>query len=169
MSTSLQVLFMTKKFILSLFLLLVLCFGAIAASEAEDIVFQSLLTVSGGVSGAVGEAIFMLREESLEYRLEIKGVSDITMAHLHHGRIGDLSTPVVWLYPKSPPPKLIPGEFSGTLAEGTITATDLVGPWRGRPISFLVNQMRDGDVFVNVHARRHAAGEICGPVTAPAQ
>jgi hypothetical protein len=154
-----------------LFLLLVLCFGAKAASGAEDVVFQSLLSVSGGEGrgNAVGEAIFTLREEALEYRLEIHGVSDITMAHLHQGRIGDLSTPVVWLYPKSPPPRLVPGEFSGTLAEGAITAADLVGPWRGRPMSYLIRQMRDGNVFVNVHAKRHAAGEICGPITAPAQ
>ena len=103
-------------------------------------------------------------EGSLAYTLEVKKVKDITMAHLHLGKVGEISTPVAWLYPDSPPPRLIPGEFDGVLAKGVVTAEDLIGPLRSKPLSALIDRIRAGEVYLNIHTKEHAAGEICGLV-----
>jgi hypothetical protein len=43
------------------------------------------------------------------------------------------------------------GDFSGVLAEGTITAGDLSGPLLGSPLADLIEQIRDNNTYVNVH------------------
>lgn len=131
----------------------------------ESTEFESILTLRGRPDAPVlGNAEFQLSPDrtALHYKLTVNGLEDITMAHLHLGSVGDLSTPAAWLYPPSPPPKVIPGPFSGVLAEGEITARDLIGPFRGAPLSQLIEAMQSEAVFVNIHAKRFAAGEICG-------
>lgn len=120
-----------------------------------------------GLGGSVlAEAEMQLSEDgsALLYTLEVHGIRDITMAHLHLGKPGTPGTPVVWLYPPSPPPKLIPGPFEGVLARGKITENELIGALRGRPLSSLIEEIQAGNVYVNIHTRDHAGGDICGPV-----
>ena len=121
---------------------------------------------SGTAQNASAQASFRLGSNStlLEYTLEVNNVQDITMAHIHLGLPGDINSPVVWLYPPSPPPKPIPGPFSGILAEGTVTAEDLIGPLRGQPLSALIGHMRKDHAFVNIHTEDHPQGNICGQV-----
>jgi hypothetical protein len=70
---------------------------------------------------------------------------------------------VVWLYPSAPPQILIPGRTNGNLAEGTITAANLVGDaLAGQPLSALIDQIRAGNAYVNVHTSQHPPGEIRG-------
>jgi hypothetical protein len=112
----------------------------------------------------LARATFEPSEEETEphYKLEVWGLKDITMAHLHLGRMDHLTTPVVWVYPPSPPPKPVYGRFTGVLAEGTLTAKNLVGPLRGHPLSDLIAEMRAGRAYVNVHTKKHPGGRICG-------
>jgi len=114
----------------------------------------------------MASAEFSVSEDgtALHYKLEVKNVGDITMAHLHLGRMGHIGSPVVWLYPQGPPPRLIQGTFTGILSEGTITSDDLRGPLRNRPLSVLLGQIKAGEVYINIHSREHPHGEICGPV-----
>jgi len=121
---------------------------------------------SGTAQNASAEASFRLGTNAtlLEYTLEVNNIEDITMAHIHLGLPGDINSPVVWLYPSSPPPKPIPGSFSGILAEGTITAEDLIGPLRGEPLSVLLGHMQKDHTFVNIHTQDHPQGAICGKV-----
>lgn len=57
------------------------------------------------------------------------------------------------------------GEFSGLLAEGTISDKDLKGPLSGKSVQELARMIQDGNVYVNVHTEKHPAGEIRGQVT----
>jgi len=91
-------------------------------------------------------------ETRLHYTLKVHNIENITMSHLHLGKAGHIGTPVVWLYPSSPPPRLIPGKFDGVLAQGTITARDLIGGLRGGPLSDLIREMHAGNIHVNVHS-----------------
>ena len=117
-------------------------------------------------TSARGEAVFWLNDDGseLHYRLTVSNIEDVTMSHLHLGEEYHISTPVVWLYPSSPPPKLIPGRFEGILAEGTITAEDLRGPLKGKPLAELISEMRVGHVYVNLHTRHHHHFELRGQV-----
>ena len=103
-------------------------------------------------------------ESAIRYKLEVNHVDNITMAHLHLGWMGHIGSPVVWLYPQGPPPRLIEGPFTGVLSEGTITSDDLRGPLRGRPLSVLLGLIKTGEVYINIHSKEHPHGEICGPV-----
>jgi hypothetical protein len=126
--------------------------------------FHCVLT--RGSPKTLAEASFRLSEDEtqLHYTLKVNRIENITMAHLHLGKAGQIGTPVVWLYPSSPPPKLIPGMFDGVLAEGTITARELIGGLRGRPLSDLAREMRAGNIHVNIHTREHPEGSFCGQV-----
>ncbi len=112
------------------------------------------------------KAIFRLSQDGkkLEYTLKVQNVKNITMSHLHLGKVGRFGSPVVWLYPPSPPPKLIPGKFSGILAEGTIEAEDLIGPLRNEPLSELIKHMERDHTYANIHTKEHPEGEIRGSV-----
>ena len=115
---------------------------------------------------AHGEVVLSLVENghALHYRVVVEQIAGITMVHLHVGEHGVLSTPVAWLYPPAPPPRLIWGEFTGVLAEGTITDLDLKGPLRGRPLADLIKEIRGGKVWTNLHTREHPHVEFRGPV-----
>jgi len=144
--------------------------GGSAISETTDPEehhpFQCRLALPGGEASPLAEARFRVTEsgKALSYILEVRNLKDITMSHLHAGFKGGTTTAVVWLYPSSPPPKLIPGPFEGVLAEGKITAKDLMGPLRGRPLSALIKEMEAGKTYVNIHTKEYPEGSICGQV-----
>ncbi|MBN1848134.1 MAG: CHRD domain-containing protein [Deltaproteobacteria bacterium] len=127
--------------------------------------YHCILTDDGQRISA--EAAFRPDEDelNLHYVVDVRNVADITMAHLHLGDMYKVNTAVLWLYPSGPPPKLIPGVFNGILAEGTVTAKDLLGPLRGQSLSALMREMRAGRIYVNLHTMEHPEGSICGVVS----
>lgn len=153
-------------FCLTMLFLFLLSSGIISLSWSQHTHHQFYCRISGTAQNASAEASFRLGTNAtlLEYTLKVNNIENITMAHVHLGLPGDINSPVVWLYPQSPPPKLIPGSFSGVLAEGTITAEDLIGPLRGEPLSVLLGHMRKDHTFVNIHTQDHPQGAICGKV-----
>jgi hypothetical protein len=118
------------------------------------------------VTNAQGQAIFQYSEDedSLSYKLNVANIKDVTQAHLHLINNEETGTGpiVVWLYPDGPPAQLIPGRSQGTLAEGTITADDLIGLLAGQSIADLVEAIKAGRIYVNVHTTANPAGEIRG-------
>ncbi|MDR7432511.1 MAG: CHRD domain-containing protein, partial [Armatimonadota bacterium] len=64
----------------------------------------------------------------------------------------------------APPPQLRPGRFDGELASGVITAASLVGPLARQPLSALLERVRVGEAYVNVHTVAHPGGEIRGQI-----
>lgn len=117
-------------------------------------------------SSATGQAMFQLSPDgkTLSYTLSVKGIDNVTMAHIHMAPMGKDGPPVAWLYGDKMHPATKKGMFSGTLAKGTITAAQLAGPMKGKPLSDLVKTIRDGNAYVNVHTMAHPAGEIRGQI-----
>jgi hypothetical protein len=115
---------------------------------------------------ATGNATFELGKDgkNLKYQLMVTDLKNLTMAHIHQGAKGKNGPVVVWLYPKQAKPALKKGEFTGVLAAGTITAANLAGPLKGKPLSALVQEMKSGGVYVNVHTKKHPEGEIRGQI-----
>jgi len=111
---------------------------------------------------ASGQATFMLSSDGKElgYKLDVSNIDNVTMAHIHLAPAGKNGPIVVWLY--SGPTKT--GGFSGTLAEGTITAADLRGQLAGKTIADLVKEIDAGNAYVNVHTEKYPAGEIRGQI-----
>lgn len=115
-------------------------------------------------TNAQGQANFKLSNDGseLDYRVIVANIDDVMMAHLHLANVGENGPVVVWLYPDAPPPQLIEGRAQGTLATGTITDGDLVGPLAGMDLDDLVAAIRAGDIYVNIHTMSHPGGEIRG-------
>ena len=145
-----------------------LAFGVVApAASAQPSVFRAVLSGGGEVpptdSRARGVATFMVNadETELTYRLVLANIQDVVQAHIHVGA-SDVNGPVVvfLLHPVDAPL----GRFSGVVAQGTVTASDLVGPLAGHPLSDLVAEMEAGNTYTNAHTVVHPGGEIRGQI-----
>jgi hypothetical protein len=115
---------------------------------------------------AQGQAIFQLSKDGTElhYKLIVANIENVAQAHIHLAPAGVNGPVVAWLYPEGPPAVLIEGRFSGVLAEGTITADSLVGPLAGESLDTLLDHMRDGNTYVNVHTSQNPPGEVRGQI-----
>jgi hypothetical protein len=116
---------------------------------------------------ATGYAVFKLSPDgkSIHYQLVVQNIKDVNMAHIHLALAGqNAGAPVAWLYPAGPPPVVKPGMFSGTLAEGNITAANFVGALKGKPLGDLLRDLNGGKACVVVHTKANPAGEIRGQI-----
>jgi hypothetical protein len=111
---------------------------------------------------ATGQAIFRLSNDgsSIEYRLVVANIENVTMAHIHQAPAGENGPVVVTLFG---PVAANGGRRSGVLATGTITAASLSGPLAGQSLSALVDAMRAGNTYVNVHTSDGAEPPDTGP------
>jgi hypothetical protein len=92
--------------------------------------------------------------ESIDYKLNASNLENVFQGHIHMAAPGVNGPIVVWLYPGTAPVALpIPtGPLDpGRIAEGTITAANLVGPLAGQPLSALVDALNGGRAYVNLH------------------
>jgi hypothetical protein len=121
---------------------------------------------------AQGQAIFRVADDgqSIEYKLIASNIDNAFMAHIHMTPPGvDPTTNnggiVVWLYPSTAPVAgpFASGRHDGVLAEGTITAANLVGALATRPLSDLLAAIADGRTYVNVHTNDGVDGTNTGP------
>jgi hypothetical protein len=71
------------------------------------------------------------------------------MAHIHQGKAGEIGQPIT--NPLS-------------MGKGKITSSDLEGPLAGKQIADLVDIMRNGGAYVNVHTQQNQNGEIRGQI-----
>jgi hypothetical protein len=117
-------------------------------------------------SRAQGQAIFKLSRDGTElsYRLIVANIENVLMSHIHMAPADANGGVVVWLYPDAPPPQLIEGRFSGVLATGTITASDLTGALAGESLDALVAAIEAGNTYVNVHTSQNPGGEVRGQI-----
>jgi hypothetical protein len=122
--------------------------------------------VPPNASNAVGTAGFQLSLDGnrLQYMLLVGRLNNVTQAHIHLAPPGSNGPVVAWLYPSAPPAQPIPGPFNGVLGEGVITAASLVGPLQGQPLSALVDAIRAGNTYVNIHTQQFPPGEIRGQI-----
>jgi hypothetical protein len=129
--------------------------------------FKALLSGAAEVppvmTYASGEAWFELNmhNNELHYKLKVQNIEGVTQAHIHMG-MPNMNRPVVaFLFGPSDPT----GFMNGTLAEGVITESDLIGPLAG-DFQGLVDRLRGGMLYVNVHTDAVPSGEIRGQIGA---
>lgn len=98
--------------------------------------------------------------KQIKYRLTVNNLNHFTAAHIHIGKRG-MNGPVLVLLFGPVDPSISVNE--GTV-EGTITQEDLTGPLAGRPLSFLLELMKNDKAYVNAHSEKYPEGEIRGPI-----
>jgi hypothetical protein len=113
---------------------------------------------------ATGNAEFTLSADgkTMSYKVDVMNIDKVTMAHIHHGKVGENGPPVVWLFNSSSNPT---GPMNGMLSQGKITSNDLVGPLKGKQMSDLVKLINDGQAYANVHTEPNPKGEIRGQIS----
>ncbi|HXF95158.1 MAG TPA: CHRD domain-containing protein [Gemmatimonadales bacterium] len=142
-----------------------------AADEANGGNFGTALSgdeeAPARATRARGNATFQLNAagDALTYRLIVANIENAFMAHIHQGPAGINGPIVVWLYPSTAP---VPGpvgqgRIDGVIAEGTISAANLVGPLVGQDLSALVADLKAGNAYVNVHTNDGVAPANTGP------
>lgn len=121
------------------------------------------------VSDGQGQAIFRLSEDgtTLHYKLIVANIDEVTQAHIHCGMAGVNGPVVAFLYGFN----AAGTDVNGILAEGAITQADI----RARPDSpacsgglqtfaDLIERIRNGTAYVNVHTFDYPGGEIRGQI-----
>ncbi|WP_187433093.1 CHRD domain-containing protein [Natronococcus pandeyae] len=115
---------------------------------------------------ATGGAVFSLSEDGaeLEYALLVNGIEDADQAHIHLGGAREDGPVAAWLYPDpgADEPELQDGRFDGVLATDTIADEHVTDAVEGETIDALVEEITDGNAYVNVHTEEHPDGEIRG-------
>jgi len=113
-----------------------------------------------------GVAVFHLSSDgkTIDYQLNLTKMSSVMGAHIHSGKQGENGPVVAGLFnpSMSGPPT---GTVNGPLKKGTLTASDLSGPLAGKQISDLVNLIKSGGAYVNIHTTKNQNGEIRGQIS----
>jgi len=121
---------------------------------------------AGGVVTATTARVDLRFDEGLtqvEFRLDVFKGTGVTQAHLHCARAGINGPIFVFLFPFTPAGVNV----NGTLARGTFTNADII-PTSGNAacgttvnnIASLLEAIREGRVYANVHTLTNPAGEI---------
>jgi hypothetical protein len=151
-----------KRFVIYSIGVLLVAFGLAAASNLNN--FGAHL--SGGnevpsvATNAQGQVTFHVRPDglSIDYKLIAADIENVRASHIHLAAEGVNGPVIVFLFGGP----TIQGPFNGVLAEGTITAANLIGPMAGQTISDLLAQLEAGNLYVNVHTDANPGGEIRG-------
>ncbi|HEU0248875.1 MAG TPA: CHRD domain-containing protein [Gaiellaceae bacterium] len=120
------------------------------------------LEVPPRATSAQGQAIFHLSADAseLEYELIASNIENVVASHIHVGVAGANGPIGVFLYGTAAPGA---GRTDGVLAEGTITAANLIGPLAGMSLADLVQLMNSGGAYVNVHTNDGVGDVNTGP------
>jgi hypothetical protein len=99
---------------------------------------------------ATGNVQFQLSSDGKEinYDLTTTNLNGFMMAHIHKGKSGENGPPVAALQ----------------MGKEKITSFDLQGPLAGKQISDLVDLMKNGQAYANVHTQENQNGEIRGQI-----
>lgn len=159
----------TRSTVIAVLALAVLTVGALAAPNLfrslmePDIIVPLPVNVD---SNAKGEATFRLSldETTIHYQIAVNGIDHVTQAHIHEyvgdGRNGPI---MVWLYPspESTAPGDPSGDVRGRLIRSSFGPENLVNNYTWEQV---LEMLRNGQAYVNVHTTEAPAGEINGHI-----
>lgn len=147
---------------------LVLGLGSVGCDKpAKDVsLFQADLTGAGEfparATAAVGTVGLYVDGNTVDYTIEVHGITAITGAHIHSGAAGANGSIRIALYPGpgtnfSATPT---GGVEGILISGSFNSSQVTGV----TYEELLNQMRAGTAYANVHTTQFPGGEMRGQV-----
>jgi hypothetical protein len=120
---------------------------------------------------AKGEATFVVSQDgqSVHYVLTVSQIDNPFMAHIHMAAKGVNGPIVQWLFPSTAvaPGPLGIGLTNGLIAKGDFTAATFTGPLAGKTMADLLNAMRAGNTYVNVHTSSGVPGDTPHPGNFP--
>jgi hypothetical protein len=129
-------------------------------------VFESVLSPGNEVparsTAANGRVQYVSDGTTVTYTIEVDDITNVVAAHIHSAAAGVNGPIRVFFYGNGSPNPGPAVTFTdkSVLVQGTFTAANVTG------ISFaeLLNQMRNGTCYTNVHTSAFPAGEMRGQV-----
>ena len=112
-------------------------------------------------STAEGVATFKVKDNTITSKINITGITDVTMAHIHAGKKGENGDPIIDLLKTGEKTKT----SGGATIKGNFTASDLEGSMKGKALSALQSAMGTNETYVNIHTSKNPNGEIRGQIT----
>ena len=103
--------------------------------------------------------------KSMGFSLSLQKLNNVTAVYIHLGAAGKAGPPVVALYPVGPSRQGQEGKLPGTMLRGMITAANLEGSLKGKPLSALLKEIQSGNAYVQVRTKQHPDGELRGQIT----
>jgi hypothetical protein len=153
-------------------LLLVLPIVASADEGAERVKTHLVGFQEVPVIASTGTAVFRAKiaenDLSFQWELTYSGLTAVTQAHIHMGQRSVNGAIVIWLCGnvETKPPGVQPCPASAGTVSGTATAAQVVAvPAQGitaRDFADVLNAIRSGVAYANVHTAAHPGGEIRG-------
>ena len=145
--------------------LIILPFYTFNTALSEDNKYFTPLTGMEEVppvnTNSTGIALFELLNNQIDFKVNVTNLDNIKSAHIHLGEFGQNGEIIVSLL-KSISPLDLP---NGTLVEGQVTSSDLVGPLKGKTINELIQLFNNTKTYVNIHTEQYPNGEIRGQIT----
>lgn len=131
----------------------------------EEEFFQALLFGDEEVppveTDALGDAAFLTDGTTMEYEIVVAHIVDARAAHIHEGEVGENGPILVTLFIADPP---VTVEDTARLVRDSFTATD---DDVDMTMNELLELMRSGGAYVNVHTVENPGGEIRGQIAQP--
>ena len=111
---------------------------------------------------AQGEAVLELSADGTElsYLVIASNIENVTGVHIHLGAAGNVGPNVVFLLGPLAPGG---GRTDGVVAQGTITAANLINVLAGQPLSALIDAIQAGNAFVDIPTNDGVAPAFTGP------
>ena len=113
-------------------------------------------------SPAEGVANFKLKDDAINSKINITGITDVSGAQIIMGQIGQNGEPVVDLLKTGDKS----GRSDGVAIKGNFTASDFVGSMEGKSLSDLQSAMTANQTYVNIITSEHPDGELGGLIYA---
>ncbi len=138
--------------------------GTIAIADDAD-KFKADLSGSQEVppvmTDTTGKASFEVDDDKIEFKLEVEDGVLVTRAHIHCAPEGSNGPIVVGLLENMPSDVRLSDDIE---LEATITDDSISNVECGETIEDLVDSMREGQTYVNVHSVANPGGEIRGQI-----
>ena len=112
-------------------------------------------------TNSTGIALFELLNNHIDFKVNVTNLDNIKSAQIHIGEFGQNGEIIVSLLKSLSHVDV----QNGTLVEGQVTSSDLVGPLKGKTINELVRLFNNTKTYVNIHTEQYPNGEIRGQVT----
>lgn len=111
-------------------------------------------------SKATGQAIVEISDDEsmIYYKLIVANIENVLQSHFHNNVAGENGPVVSFLFagPKKE------GRFGGVLSEGYITEADLIVRPNVQNFADLIEAIRNGAIYINVHTDQYGNGELRG-------
>jgi hypothetical protein len=141
-------------------LCLLLALGAVGCSDDDPAVFNTTLDAASqvppGSSPATGTTTFDFDgDSSVAFSVDLRSITAVTAVHVHSGASGATGPQRVELFAGP-----ATGPTEGQLTQGTFGPGDV----EGISLDDLLDEMRNGNAYVDVHTVANPDGEIRGQI-----